>query len=89
MTLERIGIGGLRKLIGKIQSSEHGHAEGVDCAALRGYSAHFCVHARSQLPDMIRVLAREVIGLVVDLNRDVFDCFAGLFLRHPVLHLIP
>jgi hypothetical protein len=88
MALERIGIGGLCKLICKVESSEHGNPQRVDCAALRRNGAHLRVDARSQLSDMIRVLAREVIGLVVDLNRNVFDRFAGLFLRHPVLHLI-
>ena len=40
------------ELIGKIQRSQHGHAQRVHCAAVRSHCAHLAVHQLSQLADV-------------------------------------
>jgi hypothetical protein len=103
MAQPRIGAAGLRQLVGQIQRGQHGHAQRVHGAALRGHGAHLRVHRSASSRNVLRVLAGEVIGLVVDLNGDVpariaADCssampatsqFQRVQLRQQPLHALP
>ena len=50
---------------------QHGHAQRVDGAPLRGHGAHLGVDEFCQLVNVHRVLPGQVIGLIVDRNRCV------------------
>jgi hypothetical protein len=76
------------ELIGKIQRGQHGHAQRINGAALRCDSAHLGIDARSQVANMLRILAREVIDLVVNFNGHITVGIASFFLGHDHSHSI-
>ena len=63
-----IDAGGLRKFIGKIESRQHGDAQRVHGTSLRGDGAHLAVNLLREVPNVLGVLADQVIGLVVDVD---------------------
>jgi hypothetical protein len=62
---------GLREFVGEVERRQDGYPQLIDSAPLGSDSAHFGVHLGGQFADVVRILSREVIGLIVDLNRDV------------------
>src|SRR6478609_6762285 len=74
------GLAGLRKLVGKIQRGEDRDAKRIHGSSLGGHGAHFRVHLGGQLADVIRVVAGQMVRLVVDLDRHVIG---GGFVHTP------
>ena len=105
MALRGIGRARLRKLVGEVQRGQHGHAQRVRGTPLRCHCAHLCIHLARQLLNVRRIVAGQVIELIVDLNRYKFRCLlvgsaaigASYLQRvklrkqplHPVPHRVP
>ncbi len=66
MAQASIRAGGLRKFVGQIESRQHSHSQRVDGVTLRGHGAHLGVDIFCDLANMLRIMASEVIGLIVD-----------------------
>ncbi len=59
------------QLVGDVEGGEHGYAQRIDSGAVGGDGAHFRVDEVGELLDVNRILATQVVGLVVDFNGDV------------------
>jgi hypothetical protein len=74
-----------RKLVGEVEGSKDGNAQGIRSVAMGGDGAHFGVDTRSECADVILILAGEVIDLVVDFDGDVAARCAVLVCHDPPL----
>jgi len=78
----RIHNAGLTQFIGQVQRGQHSHAQRVHRAAMRRHRAHLGVDARGQFANVVRVLAGEMVDLIVDFNGHKISRTAVLSLSH-------